>query len=207
MRGLLAANMVNLQKAVSSAGLCSWVASVIPRARPFVSHLWGAITDARHSQEPARSTTRRRPKDLVFVRRFRHSVEWLLALMTGDTKIMRTFSVSMRHAEVSFILRTDASPFGMGGVLFTPAGKVVGYWADSINDDDCERFQARRGDPSWQTEWEFLAIVASLGVFGAVLATGPMKIVIQTDNMAAVSAAMKLSSPKALMNTLAGELA
>ena len=93
----------------------------------------------------------------------------------------------------------------MGGILLSPGGSVVGYWADVLSADDCARFNAKIGDPAWQTEWEFLAILITIVVFRVELLN--MKFVIQTDNTAAISAAMKLSSPKPVMNALAGELA
>ena len=205
LKSLLHVSMVHARKAASVAGLASWAASVVPRARPFVSHLWGAIVDSKASREPVRASTRRRPKDLIFVRRFRHSVAWLVALLADDACLVRRFSVGQRHSEVSFILRTDASPYGMGGILLSPGGSVVGYWADVLSADDCARFNAKIGDPAWQTEWEFLAILITIVVFRVELLN--MKFVIQTDNTAAISAAMKLSSPKPVMNALAGELA
>ena len=49
-------------------------------------------------------------------------------------------------------------------------------------------------------------MLVSIVTFAPVFASEPAKIVIQTDNMAAITTAMKLSSPKPLMNALAGEL-
>ena len=42
-----AAGALPHQRALRLAGTWSWVASLVPRARPFVAHLWGAITEAR----------------------------------------------------------------------------------------------------------------------------------------------------------------
>ena len=189
---------------VSLAGLASWAASVVPRARPWVSHLYGALSDTRHAVAPVRAGTRVRPKDLLFVRRFEHAAAWLLALLASEQRICRKFSVAMRQAEVQFVLRTDASPFGMGGILFTPGGTVLGYWADALSEHDLAHFKATKGDPAWQSEWEFLAVVVSFAVFVHFL--GKAKVKVQTDNSANIAAAMKLSSPKPLMNALAGEL-
>ena len=56
------------------AGELSWVAGLIPRIRPFCSHLWAAIheTAATHARH-RRDSTRRRPKNLVFIRQVRHA--------------------------------------------------------------------------------------------------------------------------------------
>ena len=93
LASLLHAGMVSSKRALTIAGLSSWAASVVPRARPFVSHLWGAIKDAKHDAGTTRPSTRTRPKDLIFVRRFRHSACWLSELLKDDNALARRFSV------------------------------------------------------------------------------------------------------------------
>ena len=56
---MIGKGMVNAKVARSTAGLASWAASVVPRARPFVSHMFGAISDSRAAEEPVRDSTRR----------------------------------------------------------------------------------------------------------------------------------------------------
>ena len=203
---MLRTTMVQEKRARSIAGLASWAASVVPRARPFVAHMFGAIADAKSSGPPARTTTRRRPKDLIFIRRFEHSARWLQALLRDETALVRKFSVNLRHTPTSLGLRTDASPFGMGAVLFDfVTGAILAYWADSISDLDIGRFKAVRGAPDWQNEYELLAVVVSLEVFQTQLAGRTFAL--QADNTAAIQAALNLKSGKALLNTMAGEIA
>ena len=91
---------------------------------------------------------------------------WLQALLRDETALVRKFSVNLRHTPISLGLRTDASPFGMGAVLFDfVTGDVHAYWADSISDLDIDKFKAVRGAPDWQNEYELLAVVVSLEVF------------------------------------------
>ena len=62
-------------------------------------------------------------------------------------------------------IRTDASPFGMGGVLLSARHQPLCYWADALGPLDFERFGAKLGDPAWQAEWEHLAVLTSLHAF------------------------------------------
>ena len=85
-------------------------------------------------------------------------------------------------------IRTDASPWGMGGVLFDFAsGAILGYWADALSEDDLARFGATKGDPAFQTEWELLAVVVSLAIWEKKLSN--RKIAVQSDNTATLSTA------------------
>ena len=54
--------MVPIKTCLTLAGRAAWIASLIPKARPFVSQLWGAITDAQKKQDPVKASTRQRPK-------------------------------------------------------------------------------------------------------------------------------------------------
>jgi len=56
-----------------AVGVLGWV----PMARPWLSLLWGAITQ---NKEPVKESTRRR-KGLVFVKQIQHAVRWLSALV------------------------------------------------------------------------------------------------------------------------------
>ena len=126
---------------------------MIPRARPFVASLWGAITDAKVA-EPKAEGTRRRPKDLFFIRRIDHPISWLTALVGSPDRLTRTFLLSQRRQSIKWAIRTDASPFGMGGILVDSTNVAQEYWADPVGSLDFDRFKASRGDPAFQAEWE-----------------------------------------------------
>ena len=114
--------------------------------------------------------------------------------------------MSHRQAPVDLAVRCDASPAGMGGILLVRStGRVLSWWADAISDLDVAKFKAVRGDPSWQNEWEALAVLVSLIAFGEELAGAKWEL--QTDNQTAMTAAMKYKSTKPLMNLVAGEIA
>ena len=198
--------MVTEKELRSTAGLASWAASVVPRARPFVSHMFGAMVDNKAKDRQTKESTRDRPKNLVFVRRFRHAALWLRELLADEHALVRKFSVRARWAPLSLGLRTDASPYGLGAILFKIAtGEVISYWADDLRDEDFKRFKAQRGDPAWQNEWEMLAVLASIVAFESDIAGE--KFLLQADNMTAIEAASRYKSTRPLINTMAGELA
>ena len=103
-------------------------------------------------------------------------------------------------------LRTDASPYGLGAILFKiDTGEVLGYWADEVHERDLSRLRARRGEPAWQNEWEMLAVLVSIVVFEADLAGE--KFILQADNITALEAASRYKSPRPLINAMAAEMA
>eukprot|EP00969_Alexandrium_andersonii_P091398 4034333-Alexandrium_andersonii.AAC.1 len=53
----------------------------------------------------------------------------------------------------------------MGGILLGANDRIVAYWADALSAEELERFGAAVGDPSFQAEWELLAVYASLRYF------------------------------------------
>ena len=112
------------------AGVLSWVAGLMPRIRPFCSHLWAAIHDvasahARHR----RDSTRKRPKNLVFIRQVRHALVWLLRFVEGERDGLRREYITPRSKVVTAVLRTDASTTGMAGILADQEGRPLEYWA------------------------------------------------------------------------------
>jgi hypothetical protein len=196
--------MISLTEAMSLIGKISWVASLIPLARPWVGQMYSALIDSRKA--PVRSTTRKRP-NLVFVRRFSHSVKWLRALVGRPDRLSRSYTLKARRGAPRFAFRTDASPWGLGGVLYAEGSKPIAYWADELSELDLERFNASLGDPAFQSEWELLAVLISLRVFAPWIRGSKSQLEIQSDSSAAIGVTMKLASPSVIMNALAAEIA
>ena len=84
------------------AGELSWVAGLIPRTRPFCSHLWAAIheTAVAHARH-RRDSTRKRPKNLVFIRQVRHALVWLLRFVEGERGGLRRECFDPRLLQLS----------------------------------------------------------------------------------------------------------
>ena len=99
-------------------------------------------------------------------------------------------------------MRCDASPSGVGAILFHK-GRPWKYWADTITDEDLAFLKAER-KPEWQPEFELLGIVVSLKIWASLLEL--QSVTIHGGALAALYAADKFSSKSPAMNFIAGEL-
>ena len=188
------------------AGELSWMAGIVPRIRPFVSHLWAALAEA--DQAKATGARRLRPKDSVFLRQVSHALRWLLSFLSSEEGgISRKRLVEDLRAPLTHLVRTDASTSGMGGILLDGGNNPVAFWADEISDTGRRRFHARAGESAFMPEFELLAILISLKAFEPELRGKRSGFAVQADSQSALGAALKLSSPRPLMNALAAEIA
>ena len=189
------------------AGELSWVAGIAPRVRPFVSSLWASLHDGKRESSNRKTQTRIRPKDAIFLRQVDHALIWIQKFLEGECgPLKRTFSLSERNATPIFHLRGDASTSGMGDILLDAHGNPVEYWADTISDLDLRRFKARRGDSAYMGEFELLRILVSLRIWGPKLRGLTGAFCVQADSKAALGTALKLASPRPLMNAIASEI-
>eukprot|EP00972_Heterocapsa_arctica_P067946 10031839-Heterocapsa_arctica.AAC.1 len=79
----------------------------------------------------------------------------------------------------------------MGAVLCRAEDDaVLEYWADSIHDNDRARFGAARGDPAFMPEFELLAVLVSLRIWGTQLRDASVSVVVQADATAALGVAL-----------------
>ena len=125
----------------------------------------------------------------------------------GGCRLTRVFAAAPGH--VAFSIRTDASPYGMGRFL-CQVGKPVAFWADELREEELKLFKAEIGDPSFQTEWELLAILVSLRVFSEHWPHDdlqPTQVIVETDNTAALQAALNFQASSPIMQYLAAEVA
>ena len=83
----------------SFAGALSFVAGVVPHLRPFLASLWVG----------------KAPGKLVHTRRIGQALKWISAFLGGENSLTRV--VMARRQMSGHPVITDASTFGMGGVL------------------------------------------------------------------------------------------
>ena len=198
--------MCKIDEVRSFAGLASWVSGIVPRLRPFTAHLWAAVHDSAR-ETTKRSSTRQRPKDLLFVRRIEHAAKWISSFLHGERGgIVRVMKLSQRHAKAKYTIRTDASTTGIAGILFNERLEPIQYWADDITKEDLKRYGSKEGDPAFMAEWEMLALLVSLVVWKESIKATKAQVVAQLDSKAAMGAALKLASPRPLVNAIAAEI-
>ena len=117
----------------------------------------------------------------------------------------RWYTVAQRLPSLQTCVRTDASPFGMGAVLFQ-FGWPIAWIALDWSEEDLFFLQAQKGDPAWQAEWELFAVLIAVDTWLANL-KGQSTFLMQTDATAALFAAARLAGRTLAMNVLAVELA
>jgi len=177
--------------------------------------LWAALHAAKlgSAAGPKKWETRVR-KGLAFKRQVDHAVKWLDHLVQAkgsflDGHPMVPLSKVFRfrsHAPIVGVT-TDACPTGLGGIL-NIGGKPVAYFALEVTTELCKIFgdTAKVGDPSFQTEWELLAIFIAVKVFAKFLRKIRVQIFLKTDNTAALRAALEFKASSPIMCSLAAEI-
>ena len=201
--------MVPLRRLQYATGVIGWASSILASTRPWLSMLYAAVTQHQSPGMEDGKKQRRRRKGLIFVRQIEHAIRWLNTLIQElDSQypgLQKTFR--WRPDAPRVLIQTDACPEGMGGFLMI--GNVYhSYWFDKVTDADRELMGSEAGDPAFQSEWELLAVWVSLEAFKEVLTqygTG-CQVILRTDNMATIQAAMEFRSHSPLMTQLTAEI-
>jgi len=100
---------------------------------------------------------------------------------------------------------TEASPFGMGAILFR-CGRPVSWLAEEWGEPDLRLPKAVKGDPAWQAEWELLAVLVAVDTWLPHLRAQAVTL-LQADATAALYDATCMAGRTPAMNALAAELA
>ena len=208
-------NALNQQGMVSGmrsvAGELSWVAGLIPTIRPFVNMIWAAVysMEGQSARVTAgNSRARMRPTGMVFSKAIRLPMIWMKKFLQGQHGgLCRTRWLSDRHAQPQWIIRTDASTSGMGGILLDQQGRPVRWWASPLHPNTLQELQVTAGQPGLMTVYELLALLQSVHTWRHLFRRCRLGLLVQLDSESALRVAIKLASPHAVVNRLAAELA
>ena len=194
--------VIGFRKLRTYAGGLSFIAGLIPHLRPFLTSIWAALSGACTASDGGGLA--RTAGKLVHTRRVRPALLWIAALVAGDpAPLVRVLPAW--HSKVEAEITTDASPFGLGGVLRIQ-GCIRAAFGIDIPTTALEKFKASRGDCKYNTTWEGLALLVAFRLwlpnhgFGASLRC-------KSDNTGALYmlANGKAKSPE--LNVLAREFA
>ena len=210
-----AQGLVPTKQVLRLAGQLAWAGGIFPWVRGFNACLWAAITDHLAQGSAPKVSAKKRPTHLMFVKRIGQAVAWTRLLLAGLIRdrdgtpmvMERWLSVAQRQSHLQVCLRTDASPFGLGAILFK-CGTPVLWLAQEWTVDDLDFLQARIGDPAWQAEWELLAILIAVDTWLPHL-RGQSTFLLQADATAALHSAARLAGRgrTPAMNAIAVEIA
>lgn len=195
----------------SLAGELSWVAGLIPTIRPFVNMVWAAVYGMDKQSTKVRTGTsaaRHRPAGLVFAKTIKLPMLWMQKFLQGHHGgLQRVRWVMDRYSRPQWILRTDASTTGMGGILLDHQARPVRWWAAPLPDSILQQIQVPTGEPGYMTVYELLALLTSIHTWRRLLSKCRLSILAQLDSESALRVAIKLASPHPAVNRLAAELA
>ena len=155
---------VAFQELDAIIGKAARVAHVVPAAKPFVAGLWGALSGARKA---AASGQREAPPGRAPTRRFCFAAAWIRALLmeSPDFPFPLERTVTPRPPPSALTsgwwIEFDASPFGGGAVLRSPAGDVDRYFSVIWDGTEAEHLEVKIHDPAFQTFWEFSTLLLS----------------------------------------------
>jgi hypothetical protein len=202
-----AKGMVDLKLVQKVAGQLSWASGMFRWIRGFVAHTADPVKYRK------KFTDKKRPTHLFFVMRIAQAIAWIRMLLAGVVrdreghafKVKKYTSVATRSQRLVWCVRTDASPFGMGAILFK-FGQPVAWIAEDWGEHDLRVLKATRGDPAWQAEWELLAVLIAVDTWLPHLHAQAVSL-LQTDATAALYDATRMAGRTPAMNALAAELA
>ena len=146
------------------------------------------------------------PESWFHTKRIDSSLRWILALLKGEENynLRRTF-VAFPPPE-TYELVTDASPWGLGGVLLQD-GTPVRWYASKLQPKLLNKFKAATGDPAFNTLWEALALLVACRIWLPRCKVQRLGVRVKSDNVGALRMLLNLSSKAANINVVARELA
>ena len=149
--------VIGFRKRRTYAVSLSFIAGLAPHLRPFLTSIWAALSSACTASDGG-SFSRTAGK-LVHTRRVKPALLWIAALVSGKPAPLKR-TLPAWHSEVNAEITTDASPFGLGGVLRIQGHLVAAFGID-IPKCALEKFKATKGDCKYNTVWEGLALLVA----------------------------------------------
>lgn len=187
----------------SYCGGVSFVAGLVHTLKAFLAMLWSVA--ARGTDDADDKADKRLPQHLAYTRQARHALGWLLLFFSRQRgALVRNYALR-RESRPTVSFAVDASPWGIGGVLYE-GHRVLAWFADDITDDDLSYFNATKGIPDFNTLWEALAILVGLRIW----CQGTLEVArihIKSDSMAALRTVLKLAAKDIRLNQIAREIA
>eukprot|EP00435_Cladocopium_sp_Y103_P021280 s2656_g5.t1 len=184
----------------SYTGSLSFIAGLVPHLRPFLSSLWAVLTSGSIANDGASRPSGK----LLHTRRFRPAVKWIEALLQGGPAPLER-TLESKYTSITATITTDASPWGIGGVL--RIGKdPVECFASPIPSAALTKFKAAIGNSKYNTLWEGLALLVAFRLWLPKLGYGA-QVRAKSDNLGVLYMLVSGRAKAADLNVLAEEFA
>ena len=196
---LVATNVVSLTELRSYVGKIQSMASLLFTWRPFV-HMCYAVIHGPGGEAPVNCRwTKQLQTPLLWIQAF-------LSEQVGD--LVRHFSVdSFLRRGQRITITTDASPYGIGGVLELD-GVISSFFGDRVTvlDRDVLGLGAEPSSRDQQA-LEALAVLVSLREWSGFWLNRRVRLSVRTDNIAALTMVCKMQPHSESLGLIARELA
>lgn len=179
----------------SFAGALSFVAGVVPHLRPFLASLWAVVAQAND-----RGKT---PGKLAHTRRIGQALKWISAFLGGENSLTRVVMAKRQNSGYTVI--TDASTYGMGGVLLK-GHEPIEYFSIPIPGEFILRFNANTGDPRHMALWESLTLLIAARLWLVRFPLGTV-VRVRADNISALYMVLKCRAKSPALSVVAREIA
>ena len=213
-KAILSTTMVGLKRLQKLTGRLSWAAGVLPRSRWAVSICYAVIASVAAERQARRGEPRsephakgRRSHSLVHTKRVKLALEWTVSLWSSLSR-GASRAVPLRPLPGVWTIVTDASPWGLGGVLLDRAsGEPLEFFSSALTEADERTLGITVGDSSAQAVAEALAVWVAFVTWRTKLASHPAELLLRSDSTAALALAQKLASSSPALNFIGAELA
>eukprot|EP00971_Amphidinium_carterae_P319005 6341080-Amphidinium_carterae.1 len=189
-------NFLPLATVRKLAGKASHAAGLLPSWRPFVAIIWGATT------APTAASSR------LPVDHLSEGARWIKLFLTRvEGTVQRDFTLtSWRGTGNIWHIELDASPWGLGGILFE-RGAPVRYFMSPLSIHDVTTFDHAIGSSSGQQVWEGLALLVAVRLWSDRLLHPDAQWLVKSDSISTLVLAAKLTSRGIGLRMIAQELA
>ena len=207
-RAMLAETSVPMPRLRRFVGKASFAAGLLLAWRGQLAPLWRAMADAAADWENL--GPRGGPEAMVATRRIRHSLLWLRAFLDGEfgpRGVSRSIPILPAAPEDWVQIVVDASPWGLGGILYHRS-TLVAWFADELSALDLTVLGVQDGSPDGQAIREAHACLVAARLWAARWRPHRTTVAIRSDSLAALGAIASGRSPAAkTLNLVARELA
>ena len=195
-------NVVSAKVLRTYAGKTNSIASVIDVMRPFVSDAYGALKSIQDE------TNSNAPRNCIWSRQVSSTTTWIrLFLQRQKGSIVRIFPLStFLDTGIHVTIRMDASPWGLGAVLFVEH-QVKAWIACALDKHDCEILKIVLGDCASQQTAECLIQLVSLRAWKAIWQKPRVILTVSSDNMTSLHLVDNFKASGPSINLIAREVA
>ena len=196
---MISGNLVATKLLRTFTGKVNTIASLIYVLRPFISQLWGALSDKVESNAPVGT---------IWVNQIRLALNWIL-LFTKDNigSIRREFDLAAYlHVGPQWVLTLDASPWGLGGYLAKDL-QLQAYFSLPITDEVAKILEIKIGSCDGQQIVEALCMLVALRMWASRWRGTRPTIRVKSDSIRALILVLDLRTSRKSNGLIAREVA